>query len=115
MDDDINDDLRRILDRRDPLACLDDALKLTGAWRGWPIARQMRYLRHRREMTQDCLSLLTFVSQSRISRIEAGADFKWSTLELLWGALEYRPLVLPVPITDPGTSDMPPPTYRGTA
>lgn len=100
------DEIRRLLNEPDPLLCLGEAARRLGAWRTWTIERQVRFLRVRFEVTQSELSWRCGVSQDRISRIEAGADFKFSTVRRLWGGLGYEPILMPVALTRPGTSEM---------
>lgn len=100
------DEMRKLLNEPDPLLCVGEAAIHVGAWRGWSVDRQVRYLRRRFNVTQAELSWRCGVSQHRISRIEAGSDFKLSTLRNLWGGLGYEPLLLPVELTRPETSRM---------
>ena len=99
----------RILAQLKLLAQEPDALKLVskhaanvpGPWNSWTLERQMWYLRKRRHLTQADLARKSGITQARLSRIESGADFKWSTLAALFAALGCRPTVLPGP---PGLS-----------
>ena len=86
---------KRLAEPPDILEELGAAATRAGAWRSWTFDRQVWYLRKHHRITQAELARRSGVSQRRISRIEAGEDVKMSTLQCLWRALGYEPLVIP--------------------
>lgn len=87
--------MRRLLDAPDPLDVMLSGRDKLGEWRHWTPERQLWYLRRVAGLTQVQLAARSGVSQHRISEIEAGGDWKLSTLTKLWGAMGWRPLVIP--------------------
>ncbi|UPT76036.1 MAG: helix-turn-helix domain-containing protein [Elusimicrobiota bacterium] len=87
--------MKAALEGLDPLDELAAARTKLGAWRGWTFERQVWYLRRMANLTQRDLSALSGVSQHRISRIEAGADVKLSTLAALWRPMGWQPMIIP--------------------
>lgn len=92
---DVLEHLKRLLAEPDPLDPAAEALLAGGAWARWSTDRQLWYLRMQRRLTQSQLAAASGVGQARISRLEAGGDFKWSTLKALWAALGVEPLLWP--------------------
>jgi hypothetical protein len=95
MDSNALEEMKKLLDRPDPLEEAAAAAARSGEWRGWTVERQIWFLRRRAGLSQAELSRRSGVSQHRISRIEAGQDAKFSTLRALMRGLGYEPLVLP--------------------
>ncbi|MCX5793983.1 MAG: helix-turn-helix transcriptional regulator [Elusimicrobia bacterium] len=62
------------------------------------MGRQLWYLRIRQHLTQGQLAHKAGITQARLSRIEAGADFNWSTISAIFAALGYEPILLPGPL-----------------
>ena len=88
--------LREVVNEPDPLEqALRHAETAPGAWPRWTLARQLWYLRKRRRLSQTGLAKASGVSQARISRLESGADAKWSTLAAVFAALGHDLLLLP--------------------
>lgn len=79
----------------DPLEAVEQAASVLGMWGGWTIDRQLWYLRKAGGLSQKGLARKAGLTQARISRLEAGADFKWSTLAAVFEALGYEPILLP--------------------
>ena len=90
--------LERLLAMPDPLDEVAQAVGAAGAWGQWSLERQLWYLRLISRVTQAELARRSAISQARISRVEAGADMKLSTLKALWAALGYQPLIIPEPL-----------------
>lgn len=67
-----------------------------GPWGEWTLDRQVWYLRKVQGLSQNDLARKAGVTQARISRLEAGSDFKWSTITAVFSALGYDPMLLPV-------------------
>ncbi len=93
--------IRRELDGPDPLDEVGNAISACGSWAQWSLDRQIWYLRAVSGLTQTELSRRSGISLARISRLEAGADMKLSTLKSLWAALGFQPLILPEPVGRP--------------
>ena len=67
-----------------------------GPWSRWTLDRQVWYLRKVQRLTQNDLARKAGITQARVSRMEAGSDFKWSTMIPIFAALGYEPMLLPI-------------------
>lgn len=74
------------------------AMGNAGAWSRWTTERQLWFLRVKGGLTQAQLAARCGISQARISRIEAGADMKWSTLKRLLASFGYQPALMLEPL-----------------
>jgi|CXWL01.1.fsa_nt_gi DNA-binding Xre family transcriptional regulator len=92
------EELQRLLAMPEPIDEAAQAVAASGAWGRWSLDRQIWYLRKHSDMSQAELSRKSMISQARISRLEAGADMKLSTLKTLWAPLGYQPLIIPEPL-----------------
>ncbi|MBI5241906.1 MAG: helix-turn-helix domain-containing protein [Elusimicrobia bacterium] len=89
--------MRDVLSMPDPLEVVaKQAVPALGMWGGWTLDRQLWYLRKAQDLSQKELARRAGLTQARISRMEAGADFKWSTMSAVLAALGYEPMLLPV-------------------
>lgn len=79
----------------DPLQTAASAIEAVGQWREWTLDRQLWYLRLTRGWSQQDLARRAGLRQPLISRLESGADFKFSTLVAVMKALGRQPLLLP--------------------
>lgn len=69
---------------------------LPAEWRRWPAERCFQYLRCRLRFTQDELAQKAGLTQSQISRLEAGADALFDTWRRAYAAMGFELILLPV-------------------
>jgi hypothetical protein len=81
-----------------PVTAARAAAEQAGEWASWTLDHQLWYLRVSRGFKQLTLAAQSGVSQARISRLEDGEDFKFSTLKAIWAPMGLAPLILPEPL-----------------
>jgi transcriptional regulator with XRE-family HTH domain len=67
---------------------------------------RLRARRRSREISQCHLAEISGVGQTVISRIESGADARWSTLKRLFGALGFEAVLTKEPYSEDDLEDL---------